>query len=157
MVYLKEKKLMNTVLTPELLFNWAGQAAFYGWMILIFLPRINAVIIIPKYIIPIAIGLLYGGLMLSHYSNSVGGFGSLIEVRNLFMNDHVLLAGWIHYLAFDLFIGAWIAERADYIGISRLIQAPILATTYMFGPIGLVIFMGIKVMFTQKVLVQTQE
>ncbi len=148
---------MNTVLTPDLLFNWAGQTAFYGWMILIFLPRINAFLFIPKYIIPIAIGLLYGGLMLSHYSNSEGGFGSLDNVRNLFMNDYILLAGWIHYLAFDLFIGAWIAKRSDYIGISRLIQAPILVATYMFGPIGLVLFMLIKVMFTQKAFIQGQE
>jgi hypothetical protein len=52
----------------------------------------------------------------------------------------VLLAGWIHYLAFDLFVGRWIASEADKMGISRLIQGPILFGTFMFGPLGLLVF-----------------
>jgi hypothetical protein len=112
---------------------------------------------IPKYLIPITIGLLYCGLMLAHYSSSDGGFGSIVDLRTLFDNDLVLLAGWVHYLAFDLFVGAWIAEKADAIGLSRLIQAPILMATYMFGPIGLVLFLSIRVMFTDTVLSQNKE
>jgi len=148
---------MYTVLTPEQLFTWAGQAAFYGWIILIFLPRIKAIFIIPKYIIPIAIGLMYGGLMLAHYSTTDGGFGSLTAVRTLFDNDYVLLAAWVHYLAFDLFVGAWIAEKSDIIGLSRIIQAPILIATYMFGPVGLFLFLSIRVMFTRTDFTQNKE
>ncbi|MEQ8208002.1 MAG: DUF4281 domain-containing protein, partial [Woeseia sp.] len=62
----------------------------------------------------------------------------------LFLDDNMLLAGWVHYLAFDLFIGAWIAEKADDIGMSRLVQAPILVATFMFGPIGLALFLCIR-------------
>jgi hypothetical protein len=148
---------MYTILTPEQLFSWTGQAAFYGWLILIFLPRIKAIFYIPQYIIPLAIGFLYGGLMLAHYSNSDGGFGSLTDVRTLFENDYVLLAGWVHYLAFDLFIGAWIAEKSDAIGLSRLIQAPILLATYMFGPIGLILFLSIRTLFSRKTFIQIKE
>ncbi len=140
---------MNMVLTPEQLFSLAGQAATYGWLILIFLPRIKVIFYIPQYLIPLCIGLLYAGLMLTHYSVSDGGFGSLDDVRTLFENDYVLLAGWVHYLAFDLFIGAWIARTADAIGISRLIQVPILIATYLFGPIGLVLFLFMRTAFTQ--------
>jgi len=140
---------MDMVITPEQLFSWAGQAASYGWLILIFLPRIKALFFIPQYLIPLGIGLLYAGLMLAHYSNSNGGFSSLEDVRTLFESDHILLAGWVHYLAFDLFIGAWIARKADKIGISRLLQAPILIATYIFGPIGLVLFLFMRTVFTQ--------
>ncbi len=141
---------MYTELTPDQLFTWAGQAVFYGWLILIFLPRIKTLFFIPQYLIPITIGLLYSGLMLAHYSNSDGGFGSIAHVRILFESDFILLAGWVHYLAFDLFVGAWIAVKADAIGLTRLIQAPILLATYMFSPIGLVLFLSIRVIFTAK-------
>lgn len=148
---------MYTELTPEQLFTWAGQVVFYGWVILIFLPRIKTLFFIPQYLIPITIGLLYGGLMLTHFSSNDGGFGSIVDLRSLFDNDFVLLAGWVHYLAFDLFVGAWIAEKSDVIGISRLIQAPILMATYMFGPIGLVLFLSIRVMFTDTAFSQNKE
>jgi len=141
---------MYTELTPEQLFIWTGQVVFYGWLILIFLPRAKILLYIPQYLLPITIGLLYCGLMLAHYSNSEGGFSSIVDLRTLFENDFVLLAGWVHYLAFDLFVGAWIAVKADAIGLTRLIQAPILLATYMFGPIGLVLFLSIRVIFTAK-------
>ena len=41
-----------------------------------------------------------------------GGFGSLAEVRQLFERPGLLAAGWLHYLAFDLFVGTWIARDA---------------------------------------------
>ena len=72
-----------------------------------------------------------------------GGFNSIAEVRALFMSDPVLLAGWVHYLAFDLFLGIWIAEQADRIHIHRIIQAPVLAATFLFGPIGLLLHLGL--------------
>ncbi|MEM9315304.1 MAG: abscisic acid-deficient protein Aba4 family protein, partial [Pseudomonadota bacterium] len=55
-----------------------------------------------------------------------------------------LLAGWIHYLAFDLFVGAWIATEADRLGLSRLLQAPLLVATFMFGPVGLALFLVMR-------------
>jgi hypothetical protein len=50
----------------------------------------------------------------------------------------------VHYLAFDLFVGGVIAKQADEIGLSRLIQAPILLLTFMFGPFGYLLFILIK-------------
>ena len=69
-----------------------------------------------------------------------GGYFSLEAVELLFTSREVVLAGWIHYLAFDLFIGIWIALRADALGLSRFFQAPILVATFMFGPFGLLLF-----------------
>ena len=61
-------------------------------------------------------------------------------MQRLFAVPEVALAGWIHYLAFDLFVGLWIAQRADAMGLSRWLQAPVLVVTFMFGPIGLMLF-----------------
>ncbi|MEO1250814.1 MAG: ABA4-like family protein [Pseudomonadota bacterium] len=133
----------------EALFSYAGMAAMIGWVILIFLPRrFDLLFAVPQYIIPFGLGLLYAGLILPNiFTVDGGGFGSLAEVRVLFANDATLLGGWVHYLAFDLFIGAWIARRADEIGLPRIIQAPILFATFMLGPLGLVIFLAIRAFY----------
>lgn len=130
-------------MTPDELFGWAGQAAMIGWLILIFLPRRWPwLLALPRYLIPLGLSLLYAGLVMIHFfSADGGGFGSLTEVRALFSLDEALLAGWVHYLAFDLFIGGWIAMEADRLGLSRLLQAPILLATFMFGPVGFALFL----------------
>lgn len=113
-----------------------------GWGILIFLPRrYDLLFAVPQYLIPLGLGLLYAGLMFANVYTVDGGYGSLEQVRALFGKDEVLLAGWVHYLAFDLFIGAWIARQADGLGIPRLIQTVLLLATFMFGPVGLAAFL----------------
>ena len=132
-------------MTPEAMFSWAGSAAMVGWAILILLPRRWPLLLaLPRFVIPLGLSLLYAGLIAVHFASADGGFGSLADVRALFANDHALLAGWVHYLAFDLFIGGWIAVRADAIGLPRLLQAPILVVTFMLGPVGLALFLVIR-------------
>ena len=72
-------------------------------------PRIKTVDASNKLIIPGLIGVIYVVLMVVHLDASPtdGGFGSLAGVARLFTVEGLLLAGWIHYLAFDLFVGSW--------------------------------------------------
>ncbi len=132
-------------MAPEQIFSLANTAAMIGWAILVFSPRrLKPLFMIPKYLIPFGLSLLYAGLALTTFFIADGGYSSIASVRTLFLNDSMLLAGWVHYLAFDLFIGSWIAEKADDMGISRLIQGPILVATFMFGPIGLALFLSMR-------------
>ncbi len=134
-------EIVTTGLSANEWFSLAGQLAMLGWIILIFLPRrIKPLFFIAQYAIPFSLSLLYAGLALSQYFINDGDYNSLSGVRALFSNDYMLLAGWVHYLAFDLFIGAWIAQYADQLGMSRMIQAPIFLATFMFGPVGLILF-----------------
>lgn len=125
----------------ESFFSVANITALVSWVVLILLPRTR---ILRKIIQVLAIGglcLAYAVLIqLYFFSVPGGGFGTLAAVQRLFEVPEVALAGWIHYLAFDLFVGLWIAERADALGLSRWLQAPVLAVTFMFGPIGLMLF-----------------
>ena len=123
-----------------------------GWVILIFLPRRwDWLTAIPRFIIPLGLSLLYAGLAMAYFFTvEGGGYGSLAEVAALLGNEHMLLAGWVHYLAFDLFIGGWIAVEADKVGINRVIQAPILIATFMFGPVGLAIFLLMRAGYFRK-------
>lgn len=134
------------MLSNEFLFEWAGHAASIGWLILVFLPRRWTVLNwLPRYVIPTGLSLLYAGLILpTFFTVEGGGYGSLDQVAALFDNQTLLLAGWVHYLAFDLFVGAWIAQRADEINLSRLWQAPLLLSTFFFGPVGLALFLAIR-------------
>ncbi len=126
----------------ETLFGLSSNAAMVGWLLLLFSPkRWEWVLFIAGILIPALLSTLYGGLMLTHFASvEGGGYSSLKEVRALFSNDAVLLAGWVHYLAFDLAIGAMIARRADAAGLTRLVQIPILFFTFMFGPLGFLLF-----------------
>lgn len=73
-----------------------------------------------------------------------GGFGSVEEVRALFSSDAGLVAGWLHFLAFDLFIGTWIVRTGLAERLPRVLLLVCLPLTFMLGPIGLLVFLGVR-------------
>jgi hypothetical protein len=125
----------------ERAFALANLAAVVGWAALVLLPRPKIIVHALRYGLIAALALAYSALVMVYFARTGGGFGSIAEVRTLFASDPLLLAGWLHYLAFDLFVGIWIAEQADALGFSRWLQAPVLAATFLFGPLGLLIFL----------------
>lgn len=126
----------------ESVFGLANLLAMAGWAILLLAPRrFPAVRFVPGYLIPALLSAGYFVLVAVYFSSAEGGYSTLAAVGELFESEPVRLAGWIHYLAFDLFIGGWIARQADLLGISRIIQAPILVATFLFGPVGLLVFL----------------
>lgn len=128
-------------MNPHTVFSLASSAAMTGWLLLILAPRWGALIAFIRLGLIGALSLTYAVLVFVYFFRvEGGGFGSIAEVRALFMSDPVLVAGWVHYLAFDLFIGTWIAVEADKRGYHRLLQAPMLVATFMFGPLGLLLF-----------------
>lgn len=129
----------------DALFGLAGTVAMVGWAALVLLPRRPVVLALVRDGIVTLLAVAYAALVFVFFFRvEGGGFGSLAEVRALFLSDPVLLAGWIHYLAFDLFVGVWIAREADALGMGRLLQVPILAATFLFGPLGLLLFQGCR-------------
>lgn len=123
-------------------FSWFNLLAMLGWALLLFSPkRWQWLLITTGIVIPAILGIAYAGLMLTHMSSvEDGGYNSMTQVKNLFNNDAVLLAGWAHYLCFDLIVATLIAKESDKAGIIRLIQIPILLGTFMYGPAGMVLF-----------------
>ena len=129
------------MLDVELIFSLAGLLAMGGWVALLFSPQIPVWSArIAGQVIP---GLLAGGyvvLALFFPSNNDGGFGTFAEVTVLFSHEYALLAGWVHFLAFDLFVGAWICSTARSDGIKFWIVLPCLPVTFLFGPAGYLLF-----------------
>jgi Domain of unknown function (DUF4281) len=130
----------------DALFSAANTLALVSWVALIMLPRRRVVAVIRTGALG-GLALLYGVLIAVYFFRvDGGGFFSLPAVQRLFTLPEVALAGWVHYLAFDLFVGLWIAETADRFGLARWFQAPILLTTFMFGPIGFLMFQFVRAM-----------
>ena len=82
--------------------------------------------------------------------DSPGGFDTLENVKLLFSKDEAVLAGWIHYLVFDLFVGMWICHDADKRGINRWVLLPCLLLTFMLGPAGLLLYILIRMIYLKK-------
>jgi len=119
------------------LFSLMNSLAMAGWLVLLLAPRRMTVLgWVPRRVVPGAIAVVYTALMGAHFATIEGGFGSIAAVRALFASDPVLVAGWGHYLGFDLLIGVLLAERMDRAGVTRLLQAPVLLMIFMFGPAG---------------------
>lgn len=50
-------------------------------------------------------------------------------------------AGWVHFLAFDLFVGRWAYLDSRKIGLSAWFTSPILFFVLMFGPLGFILYL----------------
>lgn len=128
----------------ESLFSTAGSLALAGWIALAVVPL--------RYRIarPVAIGValmlaaLYVALILSYWSSGAGDFRSLAGVARLFEHPGLLLAGWVHYLAFDLLVGTWEREEAHRIGLAQWVLVPCLVLTFLFGPLGWAAFLACR-------------
>lgn len=128
----------------ETVFSFATFIAMFGWILLVVVPADPRAKLLTAIIIPLMLSAIYLAYIFLHISNAPGGFGSLAEVKLLFGTDELLLAGWIHYLAFDLFIGAWESRDSQRLGIPRLVMVPCYLMTFMLGPIGLLFYFAIR-------------
>ena len=134
----------------EQIFSLCTKLAMIGWLGLVLAPRwsITRDWFAPV-IAPLMIGCLYIWLIASNFSLAPDGaeFGSLAGVVTLFSVPELVLAGWIHYLAFDLFVCAWEVKDAQKEGIHHLVLIPSLLATLMAGPVGLVLFWVVKLSY----------
>jgi hypothetical protein len=140
-------------MTPDQLFQLANPLALLGWVALLaspVAPRLAQAIAAGA--IPLLLSLAYAGLVLAFWWEAPGGFGSLPEVQALFTHPQIALAGWLHYLAFDLFVGAWAVRTARAEGIPHWAVIPCLILTFLFGPAGLLAFAILRFTLNRKVL-----
>jgi Domain of unknown function (DUF4281) len=131
--------------TAETLFSLASAAVLPGWALLVLVPRWKwTARLVGPVLIPALLSLLYLYLLAARWAILAGGFGSLAAVRRLFDDPAVLLAGWVHYLAFDLFIGSWEVRDARRLALPHLLVVPCLLLTLLFGPVGLLSYLVVR-------------
>jgi hypothetical protein len=137
----------------ETIFGIANVWPLAFWLLLAVGPRseMTAKIVLFGAILPLA--LVYAillPLIMTGAVDPVGPEGGTLDmtqlsgVMALFDSKGGATIGWIHYLAFDLFVGLWVARNADRHGYARWVQVPILFFTLMAGPFGLVLYLLLR-------------
>jgi Domain of unknown function (DUF4281) len=128
-------------MSPQQVFSTANVVALIAWIMLAVLPgRPWVTKIITTKVVPSLFAVLYTAIALSLFGRTPGGFSTLAGVGMLFSNPWLLVAGWVHYLAFDLLVGSWELQDALVHGISHLLVLPCLALTFLFGPAGWLLY-----------------
>lgn len=136
---------------PETLFTICNNVAVIGWILLIFAPRWKwTTRLVLAGAVPLLLALVYLFLIVTNIGHAEGGFGSLAGVAQLFRNEKILLAGWVHYLVFDLFVGAWEVRDAQKLKLNHLLIVPCLLLTFLFGPIGFLLYHAVSFKARQK-------
>ena len=133
-------------MTPTIVFSIASVIAMPMWVLMLFFSKWKVTqFLIDFKVIPLALAFIYAIYIFQ--AIQIGGmmdFGSLASIMALFTEKNALLAGWVHYLAFDLLVGMWMLDQNKELRINQLLMAPCLFLTFMLGPIGFLLFMIIK-------------
>lgn len=139
--------LLSYALAPDAVFRAGSALALVGWLALVLSPYGTARAVWARRLagraLPLLLAVPYVLLFATHGMGD-GGYGSLAEVQRLLARPGLLAAGWLHYLAFDLFVGTWIAERAGASGLPHAAVLPLLALTFLFGPAGLLAYAALQ-------------
>ena len=138
-------------MTPDSIFQICSAIAMISWLVLIVASPF--ILEVDKFLIGVSITLLaivYAWLIVQSFNpGDVKSFGSLDGVMKLFQNKTLLTAGWVHYLAFDLMVGIWIKRNSLKFGISHWLIIPCLFFTFMLGPVGLLLYLLIRLIKTR--------
>jgi Domain of unknown function (DUF4281) len=130
----------------KILFQLASIIALIGWLAIVVLPGWSYTVTVTLNMIA-ALAVLYLYLLFAKIpgiEKTRGSFSSLGGVIALFKSPKVMLAGWVHFLAFDLVAALYIRADAPLHGIQHLWLIPIYLLTLMFGPAGLLAYFGLR-------------
>ena len=145
-------------MTADALFKVANTVSLLSWLLLVLFGRKPVVSkLITAVIVPLLLAVLYILLLLAHFGNAGGSFNTLDGVAALFSNRWLLLAGWVHYLAFDLFVGSWQVRDAMRQGISHFLVIPCLVLTFLFGPSGLLLYLCFRFALRRSFLIDSRD
>ena len=129
-------------MSADALFVAVNAAVLPAWLLLLVAPRWPGTTRIAGGVTPALLAMAY--ILLIVAGRGQGDFLSLAGVRRLFEAPLFLLAGWVHYLAFDVFVGTWEVQDAQRRGVSHGLVVPSLLLTMMFGPAGLLLYFGLR-------------
>jgi len=133
-------------MTPDLIFLIATYGIMPFWLLLAIAPKWELTqTLVHSALIPIVIGIGYSFYVATGaFSVEGGGFGTLQALMVAFTVPEAVIAGWLHYLVFDLFVGAWEVRDAQKRGINHWLVVPCLFFTLMLGPVGLLLYIALR-------------
>lgn len=134
---------------PARLFEIANLVALLGCAMLALAPLRRTLLVDGARLVGVALALIYtvllGAAVLTLGATGEGlDFSSLEGVTRAFARPEGVLVGWVHYLAFDLWVGAWATEDAHRRGVPHWALLPCLLFTLLAGPFGLLLYLAIR-------------
>lgn len=128
-------------MTLDTIFSICNTMALPAWVLLAVAPRWRVTnLLVHSGLWPLTYALVYAVLIFLYFGRGEGDFGSLSGVMKLFDDPGSVAAGWVHYLAFDLFIGSWEVQDSQKHHIPHWLVVPCLIFTFLLGPIGLLLY-----------------
>jgi hypothetical protein len=138
----------------ETVFSIANLWAIPFWLLLVFGPRTEMTTRIIMFggvgflalVYAILLPMMMTGLVdpVRPVGGTISDLTTLAGVMSFFDSKGGATVGWIHYLAFDMLTGLWVARNADRHGYARWAQFPILFFVFMLGPVGLTLYLLLR-------------
>jgi len=144
-------------LTYENIYYIANIGVVPCWLLLIFLPgHVITKFFVKSVIIPILLSTAYIFVAYQIYiaENIYEVFTlylGLDELYALYSNEAFLLIFWLHFLSISLFVGNWIVDDARIYAVSKFFVILALIITYFAGPIGLVFYWLVRILYSKKI------
>lgn len=135
------------------LFTLSSAIALLGWLLLVVLPGWAHTASLVLWGSVVLLVLIYGWLLAvalrqrPEPGTRRPGFFSLGGVLALLRQPSAALAAWVHILAFDLMVGLYIRHEGALAGISHWALLPCYLLTLMFGPLGLLAFLLLRLVY----------
>ena len=131
----------------ELAFQLSNLLVMPFWLLMVLLPTwrwTQRIIASPWIVAPAA--LLYTVLIIPMMAAALPGLMNpeLATIAEMLGTPAGATVGWIHFLAFDLFVGRWVYLDSRGLGLSAWIISPILLMVLMFGPLGLLLYLAVS-------------
>jgi hypothetical protein len=145
-------------LTPDLVFTAANYSVLPFWLLLAVAPRWRLTqVLVHSVLMPLLLGATYlwlfaSGAFFGPQVPDNAGFATLDGLMVLFTVKEAVVAGWIHYLVFDLFVGAWIVRDSGRMGIWHVWVVPCLVLTLVLGPVGLLAYLLLRMALKERFL-----
>lgn len=137
----------------EVVFKISSTLVLPQWLLMIALPQWHITKwLVRSRLIPVLLAVVYGFYIIPQFSTGLfKNFNSLAGVQQLFTSEGAALAGWIHYLAFDLFIGGWMWQNAQGRHVPHYLMVPAYLLTFMLGPLGLLYYVIVRAFYPPQI------
>lgn len=147
----RDKTTRDNFMSMEMMFGWSSVLVMPFWLVMIVLPHWRwTQRIIGSPLISLPAALLYAALV----APQVGAVWATVSnpeldaIAALLSTPAGATIAWVHFLAFDLFVGRWAYLDSRERGISALLMAPVLFLILMLGPLGFALYLGLRQIWT---------
>ena len=140
-----------------MIYLWLNLGVLPLWIILFFFPHSFMSKYLVRSIFPfmvfsfVYVYLIYYFFISDfNFQNNFTLYLSLENLSDLFSEKGFLIMFWCHFLAVNLFCGAWIVSDSIKLSISKFLTFFPLLITYLIGPLGLFIYWLVRIFFARR-------